>query len=155
MATPETSVGSSSKVNSWVSIKPTKGSTVEELDEIMKNLDLDESSGYSDMDSDKNLNQSNSYSEEDFMVCYGNVSNNSEVTWKSGLELYDDEQTIFSSGYNRGVHSQYQVYAIIDDSSEELDDNNIPIINPANVRRGANHMAEGDTTESITNRVKV
>jgi hypothetical protein len=39
-ATPETSAGSSSEVNSSVSIKPTKGSTVEELNEIMENLDL-------------------------------------------------------------------------------------------------------------------
>jgi hypothetical protein len=62
VATLETSVGSSSEVTSPVSIKPTKGSTVEELDEIMENLDLDESLGYSDMDSDKNLNHSNYYS---------------------------------------------------------------------------------------------
>jgi hypothetical protein len=88
-------------------------------------------------------------------VCYGNVSNNSEDTWKSGLELYDDEQTIFSSGSSGDVHSQYQVYAIIDDSSEEVDGNNNPIINPANVKRGANHIEEGDTAESIANRVKV
>jgi hypothetical protein len=40
----------------------------------MENLDLDESSGYSNMGSDKNLDQSNSYLEEDFMVCYGNVT---------------------------------------------------------------------------------
>jgi hypothetical protein len=58
-------------------------------------------------------------------------------------------------GSNGDVHSKYQVYAIIGDSSEELDGNNNPIINPANVRRGANHTAEGDTAESITNRVKV
>jgi hypothetical protein len=45
VATLEISVGLSSKVNSPVSIKPTKGSTVEELDEIMENLDLDESLG--------------------------------------------------------------------------------------------------------------
>jgi hypothetical protein len=153
--TPETSVGSSSEVNSPVNIKPTKGSIVEELDKIMENLDLEESLNYLDMSFDENFNQSNSYSEEDFMVCYGNVSNNSEDTWKSGLELYDDEQTLFSSGSNGDVHSQYQVYAIIDDSSEELDGNNNPIINPANVRREANHMAEGDTTKSIANRVKV
>jgi hypothetical protein len=36
------------------------------------------------------------------------------------------------------------VCAIIDDTSKELDDNNNPVINPENVRRGANnHMAEG------------
>jgi hypothetical protein len=35
VATPKISVGSSSEVNSPVSIKSTKGSIVEELDEIM------------------------------------------------------------------------------------------------------------------------
>jgi hypothetical protein len=154
-ATLETSVGSSSEVSSSVSIKPTKGNTVEELNEIMENLDLEESSGYQDISFDGNSNHSNSYSKEDFMVCYSNISNNSEDTWKSGLELYDDEQTIFSSGSNRDVHSQYQVYTTIDDSSEELDGNNNPIINLANIRRGGNHMAEGGTTESVANRAKV
>jgi hypothetical protein len=33
--------------------------------------------------------------------------------------------------------------------------NNNHIISPANVRRGANHMEEGDTSESITSRRKV
>jgi hypothetical protein len=79
------------------------------------------------------------------MICYDNISNHSKYTWKSGLELHDDERTIFSSGSNRDVHSQYQVYAIIDDTSEEFDGKNNPIINPTNVKRGANHMEEGDT----------
>jgi hypothetical protein len=52
-ATSETSVGSSSKVNSPFSIKPTKGSTVEELEEIMENLDLVEYLGYSNRSSAK------------------------------------------------------------------------------------------------------
>jgi hypothetical protein len=121
----------------------------------MKNLDLDESWGYSDMGSDKNLDKSHNYSEEDFMVCYGNISNNYEDTWKSGLELHDDEHKIFSPGSSGDVHSQYQVYAIIDDTSEEFDANNNPIINPENVTRGANHMAEGDTKETVAARVRV
>jgi hypothetical protein len=87
-ATPEASVGSSSEVNSPVSIKPSRGDTVEEL---MENLDLEESSGYQDLSSDGNSNNSSSYSEKDFMICYGNISNNSEDTWKSRLELHDDE----------------------------------------------------------------
>jgi hypothetical protein len=29
------------------------------------------------------------------------------------------------------------------------------VLNPANITRGANHLAEGDTTESLANRVKV
>jgi hypothetical protein len=44
---------------------------------------------------------------------------------------------------------------IIDDTSEELDANNYPIINPENVRRGANHMAKGDTKETMVARIKV
>jgi hypothetical protein len=105
-ATPEASVSSSSEVNSPVTIKLAKRDTFEELDKIMKNLDLEESSGYQDTSSDGNSNNSNSYSKDDFMVCYGNISNNSEDTWKSGLEIYKDEQTIFSSGSNGDVHSQ-------------------------------------------------
>jgi hypothetical protein len=46
-ATSETLAGSSSKVNPLVSIKPTKsrGNTIEELEKIIKNLHLEESSG--------------------------------------------------------------------------------------------------------------
>jgi hypothetical protein len=89
------------------------------------------------------------------MVCYRNISNNSEDTWKSGLEIYDDEQTIFSLGSSVDIHSQYQVYATIEETSEEYDANNNPIINPGDVRRGANHMVEGDTEETIAARVSV
>jgi hypothetical protein len=114
-ATSGISVGSSSEVNSLVSIKPTesKGNTIEELGEIMENLDLKESSGYSDRASKGNSDRISNYSEEDFMACYGNVSGNSEDTWRSGLQLYDDEQTIFSSGSSHGVNNQHQMYAII------------------------------------------
>jgi hypothetical protein len=62
----------------------------------MENLDLKESSGYSDMASDENLDNISNYSKEDFMTCYANVTNKFVDTWKSGLEIYDDEQTIFS-----------------------------------------------------------
>jgi hypothetical protein len=80
--TSKTSVGSSSEVNSPISIKPTKrkGSTIEELDEIMETLDLEESSGYSDRASDENFDNVSNYSEEDFMACYDNFSVNSENT---------------------------------------------------------------------------
>jgi hypothetical protein len=64
----------------------------------MENLDLEESSGYQDMSSDGNSTNSSSYSKENFMIYYDNISNDSEDTWKSRLELYEDEQTIFSSG---------------------------------------------------------
>jgi hypothetical protein len=55
-AKSESSVGSSSEVNSPISFKPTENieDTAEELDEIMENLDLGESSGHSDKDFDEN-----------------------------------------------------------------------------------------------------
>jgi hypothetical protein len=47
------------------------------------------------------------------------------------------------------------VFANIGDNSEEFEDNNKPVINPSNVTRGANHMAEGDTADSVANRAKI
>jgi hypothetical protein len=47
------------------------------------------------------------------------------------------------------------VFAIIGDNSEEFDNNNNPVLNPANITRGANHLAEGDTADYLTTRVKV
>jgi hypothetical protein len=38
-----------------------KKNTAKELDEIMENLDLEESSGYSDMASDENLDNVSNY----------------------------------------------------------------------------------------------
>jgi hypothetical protein len=51
---------------------------IEELDETMENLDLGDQL-------------------EDFMICYGDTSDKSTDTWKSGLELHEDEEIIFSS----------------------------------------------------------
>jgi hypothetical protein len=47
------------------------------------------------------------------------------------------------------------VFAIIGDNSEEFDDNNNPVLHLANITRGANHLAEGDTADSLATRVKV
>jgi hypothetical protein len=49
---------------------------------------------------------------------------------------------IFSS-YNGKLDNRYQILAITEDNSEELDENNNPVLNPANINRGANHLAEG------------
>jgi hypothetical protein len=109
--------------------------TIKELDETMKNFNLGEQSG-------------------DFMICCSNISDKSTDTWKTGLELHEDDQTIFSSFSNK-FDNQYQILAIIGDNSEEFDDNNNPVLNPTNVTRGANHLAEGDTAESLTTRAKI
>jgi hypothetical protein len=133
----ESSVGSSSEINSPVRFTPTEniGDATEGLDEVMDILDLGEPSG-------------------DFMICRNSTSDKSTDTWKTGSELHEDDETIFSS-FSSKIYHQYQVFAIIGDNSEEFDDNNNPVLNLANITRGANHLAEGDTADYLTTRVKV
>jgi hypothetical protein len=137
MAMSESSGSSSSEVNSPVSFTTMEKmeDKIKELDKTMENLDLGEQSG-------------------DFMVCCGSISDKSIDTWKTRLELHEDDQTIFSS-YNRKFDNLYQILAIIGANSEEFDDNNNPVLNPANVTGGANHLAEGDTAEYLTTRAKI
>jgi hypothetical protein len=73
----------------------------------------------------------------------------------SGLELYDNEQIIFSSDANHCISNQHQVYAVINKMLEEFDNDNNPLINPQNIQQGAKHMAEGETKATVTARVKV
>jgi hypothetical protein len=154
-ARSESSVGSSSKVNSSVSFASIEKieDTVEELDKIIENLDLGKSSGHSDKGFNENYDN-NHQPAEDFMISYDSTSDKSTYTWKTGLELHEDDQTIFSSSSSK-INPQYQVFAIIGDNSEEFDENNNPIVNPANITRGANHLAEGDTEDSLAARAKV
>jgi hypothetical protein len=60
--------------------------------------------------------------------------------WEIGLKLHEDE-TIFSS-FSSKFDNQLQILAIIGDNSEEFDDNNTPVLNPANITRGANHLVK-------------
>jgi hypothetical protein len=105
-AMSESSVGCSSEVNSPVSFTTTGKieDIIEELDKTIENLDLGEQSG-------------------DFMICYGSNLDKSTDTWKTGLELHEDDQTIFSS-FSSKFDNQYQILAIIGDNSEEFDDKN-------------------------------
>jgi hypothetical protein len=137
MAISESSVGSSSEVNSLVSFTTMENIEykIEELDETMENLDLGEQSG-------------------DFMICCSSISDKSTDTWKTGLDLHEDNQTTLSS-YSSKFDNQYQILAIIGDNLEEFDDNNNPVLNPTNMTRGANHLAEGDTADSLTNKAKI
>jgi hypothetical protein len=136
IAISESSVGSSSEVNSPVSFATAEniGGKIEELNETMDNLDLADQS-------------------KDFMICYDDTSDKSTDTWKTGLGLHGDNQTTLSS-YRSKFDNQYQVLAIIGDNLEELDNNN-PVLNLANITRGANHLAEGDTADSLANRAKI
>jgi hypothetical protein len=70
IAMPESSVGSSSEVNSPVSFATAEniGEKIEELDETMENLDLGDQI-------------------KDFMICYHDTSEKSIDTWKTGLVM--------------------------------------------------------------------
>jgi hypothetical protein len=91
---------------------------------------------------------------EDLMIYHDHTSDQSTDTWKIGLELFEDDNSIFSS-YNGKLNNRYQILAITGDNSEELDDNNNPLLNPANINRGANHLAEGEIADSLATREKV
>jgi hypothetical protein len=91
---------------------------------------------------------------KDLTIYHDDNSNQSIDSWKTGLELSEDENLIFSS-HNSKLDNQYQILAITEDNLEELDDNNNPVLNPANINRGVNHLAEGETVDSLTTRVKV
>jgi hypothetical protein len=133
----KSSVGSSSEANSPVSfaISEIAGKKVKELDETMENLALGDQL-------------------ENLMICHDDASGKSTDTWKTGLELLEDNDTIFSS-FNIKFDNRYQVLAIVGDNSEEFNENNNPVLNPANVNRGANHLAEGETAYSLASKEKI
>jgi hypothetical protein len=135
VAISESSEGSSSEVNSPVSLVEVKEGKITGGDETMENFDLE-------------------VQLEDLMIYHDDTSDQSTDTWKTGLKLSEDDKSIFSS-YNSKLDNRYQILAITGDNSEELDDNNNPVLNPANINRGANHSAEGETADSLATRVKV
>jgi hypothetical protein len=131
----ESSEGSSSEVNSPVSLAETEEGKIVGGNETMENFDLE-------------------VQLEDLMICRDDTSDKLTDTWKTGLELSEDDNSIFSSS-NSKLDNRYQVLAITGDNSEELDENNNPVLNPANINRGVNHLAEGETADSLTTREKV
>jgi hypothetical protein len=134
VAMMEYSDGSSSEVNSPVGLG-------EELKEAEENNKAKEK-----FDEGVQVN--------DLMICLDNISDKSTNTWKTGLELSEDGDSIFSS-FNSNIGRQCQVLIIVGDNSEEFDENDNPVLNPANIDRGANHLAEGQTAESLTAREKI
>jgi hypothetical protein len=62
------------------------------------------------------------------MICHDDTLDESADTWKTGLELHEDDNSIFSS-LNSKFDNRYQVLAIIGDNLEELDKNNNPVLN--------------------------
>jgi hypothetical protein len=114
----ESSEGSSSEVNLPVSSMEIEAEKREfaEGDETMENFDLE-------------------IQLEDLMISHDDASDKSADTWKTGLELHEDENSIFSS-FDSKFDNQYQVLTIIEDNSEEFDENNNPVLNPGNINRG-------------------
>jgi hypothetical protein len=47
------------------------------------------------------------------------------------------------------------MYLIINDTSEEVNNENNPVINPHNLERGANHIADGEARSVVADREKV
>jgi hypothetical protein len=137
IAMSESSVGSSREANSLISFATTKiiGRKIIELDETMENLDLGDQL-------------------KDPMIYHDDTSDKSADTWKTRLELNEDDETIFSS-FNSKFNNRYQVLKIVGDNSEEFNKNNNLVLNPANVNRGANHLAEGETADSLVSKEKV
>jgi hypothetical protein len=131
----EYSKGSSSEVNSPVSLGEVQERKITEGDETMENFDL-------------------GVQLEDLVICHDDISDKSTDTWKTGLELSEDDDSIFSS-INNKIGKQCQVLAIVGDNSEEFDENNNPVLNLANIDRGANHLAEGQTSDSLATREKI
>jgi hypothetical protein len=136
IAISESSVGSSSEANSPVSFVATEVAEgkIAEVDENMENFDLGDQL-------------------EDLMICHDDTSVKSIDTWEIGLELHEDDDSIFSS-FTSKFDKRYQVLAIVGDNSEELDENSNLVLNPANINRGANHLAEGETADSLASREK-
>jgi hypothetical protein len=131
----ESSEGSSSEVNSPVSFVEAEKGKIAKGDETIENFDLE-------------------VQLEDLMIYHDDTSDKSTDTWKTGLELHEEDSLIFSS-FNSKFDNRYQVLAIIGVNSEELDENNNPVLNPANVNRGANYLAEGETVDSLATMEKI
>jgi hypothetical protein len=135
VAMMEYSDGSSSEVNSSVSLEEVQKGKIAEDNKVKENFDA-------------------GVQLDDLMICLDDISDKSTDTWKTGLELSEDSDSIFSS-FNSNIGKQCQVLAIVGDNSEEFDENNNPVLNPANIDRGANHLAEGQTAKSLTAMEKI
>jgi hypothetical protein len=97
----ESSEGSSSEVNSSASFAEIEEGEIAGGNETTENFDLE-------------------VQLKDLMICHNGTSDKSIVTWKIGLELHEDDSSIFSS-FNSKLDNRYQVLAIVGDNSEELD----------------------------------
>jgi hypothetical protein len=89
------------------------------------------------------------------MACDGNVPSNYKDEWRIGLKLDNDEHMFPFSASSDYTSNRHQIYVIINDTSEEFDIENNPIINLQNPAQGANHIAEGAIDSSVVTREKI
>jgi hypothetical protein len=82
VAMSESSEGSSSEVNSLVSLAEIEEGKIARGNETMENFDLE-------------------VQLEDLMICHDDTSDKSTDTWKMGLELSEDDNSIFSSSNSK------------------------------------------------------
>jgi hypothetical protein len=82
VAMSESSEGSSSEVNSPISLAEIEEGKIVGGDETMENFDLE-------------------VQLEDLMICHDDISDKSTDTWKIGLELSEDDNSIFSSSNSK------------------------------------------------------
>jgi hypothetical protein len=82
VAMMEYSEGSSSEVNSPVSLGEVQKGKIAEDNEAMENFDV-------------------GVQLEGLMICHNNISDKSTDTWKTGLELSEDDDSIFSNFNNK------------------------------------------------------
>jgi hypothetical protein len=78
----ELSEGSSSEANSPVSLTEAEEGKIAGGDETMENFDLE-------------------VQLEDLMICHDDTSDHSADTWKTGLELFEDDNSIFLSNNSK------------------------------------------------------
>jgi hypothetical protein len=86
VAMMEYSEGSSSEVNSPVSLEEVQEGRIAEDNEAMENFNI-------------------GVQLEDLMICLDDISDKSTDTWKTGLELSEDGDSIFSS-FNSNIGKQ-------------------------------------------------
>jgi hypothetical protein len=157
--TLESLIGSFSEANLSVSIRPmeSKRSLVDPLSEITKKLHFKESLHLSRQNGGlkENFDYFSNYSKEDFIDLYNDVSYVSEDEWMSGLKLHNGEPTIFSSESNHDISNCHQVYAILEETSEELGPDSNPLINLLNIKMGCKCAAEGETKATVASRGKI
>jgi hypothetical protein len=125
-ARSESLVGSSSKVNSSVSFKPTENikDKVEELNKIMENLDIGESTSSSDKDPNERFDN---YPVKDFTTRSGGVFDSNKDTWRPEAKR---------------TNIIHQMCIITSKAAEDDDGGSNPVINSQGDNQGNNHRKE-------------